>query len=372
MNSQDVRFASVRRASVVDQVTDALQAKIAANFKPGDPLPGMRELCRQFNVSINTVQTAIATLAREGIVRKRPGSGVFATGLRSQRRIGILSELNLVDQRISRYYLTLAGAIKAKLEQAGFAPCLYLGTEPGGDYQSQDSTCPWFWADAAAGRLSGAVVLTSKSTSAWDKRLRQCPIPIVGDKTEFDVRLDTDGITKTAVRQLAERGCRRLGLMSWHAVEPFLHAVKACGLTTRDTWIRSDLNPSLRGAGWDEFHEIWASPGDKPDGLVILDDMLFLDAHLAMTEMGVRVPRDLQLAVQTTANAFPPVRLPITAVEIDPAESATVLVDLLEQRLRGEQVPPVQRLLSYSVVAPATARSDRIERDIESTIPVEH
>jgi hypothetical protein len=55
-----------------------------------------------------------------------------------------------------------------------------------------------------------------------------------------------------------------------------------------------------------------------------------------MLELGVRVPQDLQLAVQTTRDATGPLRLPATVYEIDPDEVAAAHIVLLDRRLAGE------------------------------------
>jgi DNA-binding LacI/PurR family transcriptional regulator len=85
----------------------------------------------------------------------------------------------------------------------------------------------------------------------------------------------------------------------------------------------------------------------KPDGLVILDDMLFLDAQMAMLELGVRVPDDLRLVVQTNRGAEVPFRVPVDAIEIDPAEAAVALADAILKRVRGEALPPKPPRLSF-------------------------
>ena len=364
MENKSEKFDPVLRASLAEQVTDALKARIVRGLKPGDPLPSMRELCRQFDVSINTIQTAIATLAREGTVQKRAGSGVYVSERSAHLRLGVLSELDLLDPRISPYWRSAASALKSRLEAAGHITQLYIGNADPGPGVADEPTCPRFWEDAAAGRLDGAVILDVPSTPAWHTRVRNCPIPAVGSMTPYTVTQDFAAITRDAVARLVAQGCRRLGLIAWHGEAAFIEAVKNHGLTPCDAWVRADLDPAIRGAGWEEFREIWSSP-DKPDGLVILDDMLFADAQLAMLELGVRVPEQVRLAVATSRNASPPIRVPLTAFETDPAELAAELAALLQQRMAGELTAPVNRLVPFreitvepvSAVAAGTAET---------------
>lgn len=62
------------------RVVDALRASVRG-AAPGDPLPSVRTLCRTLRASPNTVQRAVATLAREGLVETRAGRGSFVAGV---------------------------------------------------------------------------------------------------------------------------------------------------------------------------------------------------------------------------------------------------------------------------------------------------
>lgn len=323
------------RVPLARHVADVLQQEIRAQYKAGDKLPTVRALCRRFDVSVNTVSMALDLLSRDGLVEKWQGSGVYVRERPPRLRIGILSELDLLDLRIGGHFRVLAGALRQQVAAAGMDPQLYVGhAEPG--QASDEPTCPQFWTDVAAGRLAGAVMVNVPSTQAWHRRVRGCPIPAVGGMTPYTADYDKAGVMQAAVTRLAAQGCRRLGLLAWHTVTPFREAVAAAGLTTHDAWIRNDIDPGVRGAGWDEFREVWSAREGRPDGLVILDDMLFADAQMAMFELGVQVPRDLRLAVVTTRGAWPALHLPATVYEIDVTELAAAFVGMLTKRLRGE------------------------------------
>jgi len=342
-------------------------------FNPGDKLPGMHELRRRFGVSINTISAAFDILASEGRVDRRRGSGVYTSKPSGRKRIGILSELDLFDPRIGPSWRSLAGAVKSGLEAAGHVPLLYVGNAEPGPGATDEPTCPRFWDDVAASRLDGAVILDVPSTGAWQARVRKASVPVVGALTPYEVSSDLPGITRAAVARLAAQGCRRLGLIAWHGEAAFVEALKSHGLTSCDAWVRANTDPAVRGAGWEEFREIWAAKAGRPDGLVILDDMLFADAQLAMFELGVRVPDALRLAVLTSRNASPSLRLPMTAFEIDPAEMAAGLVELLRQRMAGELTAPVTRQVSFREVAvqPDEERPVKVIGDRLSVISVE-
>ncbi len=336
-----------RAPQLAEWTAEHLRREVVGKLPVGTRLPSVRALAQRLGVSVPTLRAAQGLLAKEGWLAVRHGSGVYVADRRRSLRIGILSELELLDPRISPHFRAVAVGIRACCAERGLATQLYVGHAEPGLGRSDEPTCPQFWSDVKDGKLAGAVILDTPATDPWYFRLQYCPIPLVGGLTNFEVEVDFEGVTAAAVRRLAEQGCQRLGLLSWHSTEPFLAAVKAAGVSTCDAWIRTDLDPAVRGAGWEEFREIWASHSGRPDGLVILDDMLFADAQLAIFELGVRIPQDLRIATLVNRDASPPVRLPVTAIEVDPVERANGLVEMLEQRLRGELAQPVTRRLSF-------------------------
>jgi GntR family transcriptional repressor for pyruvate dehydrogenase complex len=68
----------MNRDSLAQRVADAIKAYIVAqNLEPGSQLPSERQLSEAFAVSRNIVREGLSALVTEGIVVKRPGSGVY-------------------------------------------------------------------------------------------------------------------------------------------------------------------------------------------------------------------------------------------------------------------------------------------------------
>lgn len=338
--------------SCAQRVYKRLQADYVGRLAPGAKLPTVRELSRCLDVSVNTIVAAIDLLSRDGWVDKRHGKGVFVADRVTCWRVGILSELDLLDPRIGPSFRAVAGFLRRHLEAQGAEVHLYVGDAEPGLGVSDEPTCPRFWDDVAAQKLDGAVILDVPSTPAWYQRVRSCRLPLVGALTGFEVVVDNDGMMTAAVRELAARGCRRVGLVSWRHEGNFPRVVAEHGLTTCDAWIRADLDPALPGAGWEEFREIWSACKGRPDGLVVLDDMLFADVQLAIFELGVRVPQDVQLAALSVRGDATPSRLPVVRMEIDPAEDATWLAEMLLARLAGRHPAPVRHTMSFQLFLP--------------------
>ncbi len=68
------------RDTLTKQAADTLRRFILAeNVKPGDALPSERELSETLSVSRNIVREALTVLVAEGLIIKKPGSGIFVT-----------------------------------------------------------------------------------------------------------------------------------------------------------------------------------------------------------------------------------------------------------------------------------------------------
>lgn len=75
------------------QLQQAIRDRVAAGeWKPGDQIPTIRELCDVYGVSRITVDQALGILAREGILTRRQGKGVFVAAPKiEQGPLGLVS-----------------------------------------------------------------------------------------------------------------------------------------------------------------------------------------------------------------------------------------------------------------------------------------
>lgn len=83
-----------------EQLKDVLKQKIAeGEFKPGEALPGERQLMHTYGVSRVTVRQAISELVSEGLVYRQHGRGTFVAPHRLERPLarllGVAEELIL-------------------------------------------------------------------------------------------------------------------------------------------------------------------------------------------------------------------------------------------------------------------------------------
>jgi DNA-binding LacI/PurR family transcriptional regulator len=340
------------RASLAEHTAETLRERIRARHKPGDSLPALRHLCDETGVSLNTVRAALALLAREGRVEIRHGAGVFVRAPAERLRVGLLSELNLL-MPVCAYHRNLANETLLILRERGMTPHLFCGTVMPGE-NPEEPTCPEFWEAAGHQRLDGAIILSVPSNDPWYFRVEEMALPAVGEHCTFHVPHADVRVVDPGLRALARQGASRIALLtaSRDKVLPlFEQGLLDLGLSTDPGWIAGELNPALPGVGWQEFRDVWRASDERPDGLLVTDDVLFSGAAEAIRDLRIDVPGQLRVATQANrGNVSTPPPFAHTRIEFDPRDFAVTLVDSLEQRLAGKRPPNPLPQVPYRMV----------------------
>lgn len=62
------------------RIADEIVANVrSGKYKPGDKLPSIAQLCKQYFVSSSTIQLVNVRLEALGVIRRHQGKGVFVT-----------------------------------------------------------------------------------------------------------------------------------------------------------------------------------------------------------------------------------------------------------------------------------------------------
>ncbi len=350
-----------RRRQQVERVAEALRGRLQEATRTEGRLPPVRTLALELGASVPTVRAAQSLLAREGLIEVRHGAGVYVSDRVLTRRVGIYSETDLLQPRTSTYHREVVRGMRQFFEEQGMQAEIYMGKTVFGG-QPDQPTCQRFLEDVAAGRLDGVVFTQVPHEKEWCQWVVGFPLPAVGTRCRYDVEMDLQEMMRMGVEALVAKGCRHLALLAWGAsADLFASCLASHGLEYRARWVRCDLQPNLAGAGWQELRELWSAYREKPDGLLILDDVLAEDAAKAMAELRIRIPE--QLWVVTHANkggefGFP---FPATRLEVDPAEEARALGVMMLDVLDGRTVEQPKKLLQAKVVVEERAGAKPVE-----------
>ncbi len=95
-----------RSILIYETVLDELKRRVAdGELRPGDRLPSVQQLSREFHVGVSSVREALRVLAATGVVRIEQGRGVFVS-----------AQLPAVDELRERFTTTEAASLKHLVE----------------------------------------------------------------------------------------------------------------------------------------------------------------------------------------------------------------------------------------------------------------
>ncbi|MCZ7645642.1 MAG: substrate-binding domain-containing protein [Planctomycetota bacterium] len=359
---------SLNREPLHQQIARELRNEVRACLKPGERLESEARLARRFEASIVTVREALLLLVQEGRLVRRQGSGTYVAERPPEaapRKVAILAEPDLSSAHVSFFFPAAASALQRLLESAGYAAEVFSGRLLGelGD----DGLARRFEAQAEAGELAGVAAVAALPREAWVRVLARHGLPLVGpaSRHEYGVRHDEEAFLAGAVEYLVARGRRRIAAIGWYGREGDPAASEAClarlrarfGVELPAAWIPPSASHEMVGAHWNAFHSAWRARDERPDGLVIADDLMAREVLPAVLTLGLRVPEDL--LVLCHANRGSGLRFPVPVVELryDPDEYGRAMGEMLLQRIRGEAVEPKHRLLSHELLEPAPVLS---------------
>jgi GntR family transcriptional regulator len=99
------------------QLQQAIRDRIAAEeWKPGDQIPTIRELCDLYGVSRITVVQALGVLAQEGLLTRRQGKGVFVAVPKIEQ--GPVALMSFTEEMTSRGHVAASRTVSLTRESA--------------------------------------------------------------------------------------------------------------------------------------------------------------------------------------------------------------------------------------------------------------
>jgi DNA-binding LacI/PurR family transcriptional regulator len=346
-NSLDLKPITSRQK--FSEVKAALRT-LAGNHVPGTKLPTMRELCKHLNIAVATLDSALEDLESCGVVTRRRGSGIFVGPGVAQKSIGIIFGINIFEIGASLVFREILSQCRHRAETHHERFSFYIDIDP---WNSLPGALPLpahsdLVQDLQSGKLDGALLLWPRNDEQLEwVRGHDLPVISLGcalrrvNETQSTnaVRLDYEALQNVGVEALLDQGCRRIGFI--HSV---IHLAPATGLLAsrgavcRPEWIWRPVRPLLEmpetseQIGFQVAKRMLASPHDRPDGLVILDDMLTRGALNALRKLGLQPGSDIHIATHANkgSSTLYGYEDELILLEFDPEEIVETLFQMLE------------------------------------------
>jgi DNA-binding LacI/PurR family transcriptional regulator len=286
------------------------------------------------------VREAVSGLVQEGLLERRDGLGTFVVDPRKYKTVGVVSEIDLTHPATSYYWRQVVRGVRTALADADYFTRTYLGESWVGTPPPAEVTNPELKTDLEKGRILALAVVGMEPDRPWVQAVRKQGIPVVcqDDPGPISWNYGLPALIRQGVEHLVDQGRRRLAVADWTEDGGTFSSVLAeHGLQPRAEWIACGLDQADYTI-WRRLADIWSGP-ERPDGLIVGDDMLFYRLLPAFVRLGLRLPEDLLIV--THANRGDPrmLEFPVARLEVNPDLHAEGLVAGLMAALENRPMP---------------------------------
>lgn len=357
MDYQREQGEQLNRRVLHEELVQLMRSDIVSRYSPGDSYESERSLAKRYNVSLVTIKQAMLLLASEGYIKRTHGRPAEVLDPQSRQHVGILMPAQLYRPKVLPFYWQLVEGLGMFFHERGYRSQLYRWVRSKDSPNEPKIDHRQFHDDLARRSLSGLVAVGTHVPKDIRRRLEKDHVPLVGtneDSCPCSVRADSVSALRDSVEYLLRKGSRKIALLSWHerGLEPqprpnqllqaFRDGLDRAGVECNERWIRMDTPPAAAGAGWSGLREIWSACEDKPDGLVITDDVMYREAAMAILQMGIRVPEDMRVVTFANTGSGMVYPFPTAAVLFDLGEWGHRMGGMILQQIDGQKPQPRQ------------------------------
>ena len=320
------------------EIAKSLRKFILTSLREGDRLPPEGELAVKFGVSMVTLRNATLELEQIGLVRRVNGRGVFVHDFKKSQCIALVFGEIAVHPQPLHYKMRQAALLQVMLSREGWQMRSFLRIRAG------------YGTDGLGGLRadmeSGLVGLL-----LWDDG--EIPEDLAKLAVEHHVRIleanktfavsNYPKMVDEGVAYLKSKGCRKLAMLTGRDIapitsEPFERALKARSLSHPKEWLLEDLLTYDYGTGREYIKRLWGSKSNRPDGLLIPDDVIYRSAAHALIEQGVRVPKEVQIIAHANEGDDFLHPFPLALLETRVEENVAATTQTILRYLAGEPV----------------------------------
>lgn len=313
----------------------------------GSPLPPVGEIRKTLGVSQLSVQRAYDFLETRGRISRQPRKGIFICDHTQSGEFAIVVRPVFLGPSASPYYsLTCNALVEMTHERRpGVEARMHLG-KPAPTEREYAQTLDLLEPHVVA-KLRG--VFAFHPLFDVSRKLYELGVPVVsmgsieGRHGEHAVYFDTENGIRQYAQALARGGCKTVGIVGiplGNDPDMYEDGISTLGLQTKSEWLircHAYKDLSIKG-GYEQFMQLW-NCDTRPDGVIVLDDVMCRGVLQGCLQLGVDLPTDLQLVSHANKGVEFPYHKPVTRVEFDAVEQARHAVDLSIRLLRGETPP---------------------------------
>lgn len=297
---------------------------------------------------------------------RRQGSGTYVSPQNSTRAIGLVYDRDIFAVGTSPFTGLLVEEARRRADERNEKFSFFLADPSAGGAVHEDLATA-----IESRRIAGVLFAGEQNPEAIAWLEERVPLVALAYTpiARHRVQIDHAAIVTLGVETLAAQGCKRIALWipvgvgigrargkkSFVELDAFRAALKKAGVEFSPELVfnldeLTDAVPpqpreTNQQQGLKAAREVFADKTNRPDGIVIDDDMMARGALTALSQMRVAVGKDVRIATHTNrgSDVLLGYEDKISTLAIDPAEIVTALFDQLEALLdkRETQSSPI-------------------------------
>jgi len=337
----DYKAGTPKNVLIANAIRDEIRS---GRLLPGSRLAPMREIAARYNASKKVAELAFAQLAEDGLLLREVGRGTFVTEnaralLQNPSTFTTTDTFPLFydksDANLARnpfYHFLIENLNDCLTREGVFLKRLRIATKDKTTVTLSDNALPLVRQTFTDPELPGMfLVVEATGTIQTEIRRRGCPYVFLGHRCRdmFCIDIDHEIAVYRAVRLLASRGCRRIGILNRSATHP---AVKSARNAIVTLWrLPEPIECKIYNIESDP--NCFAVIAEKCDGVYITDDYLAVDAAPTLAT----IPPEKIISL---TNQGLPFALPYLRMEVDYRQMAAEALQLLRRQKAGEALTP--------------------------------
>jgi|GEM_PF-2278775 len=344
-------------------------------------LPSTSKLCTMLSTSVSTVNRAISTLKKEGLITARQGKGFFVNGNPKRPATGMIAILAAQTIHFDHPVLGKSAAGIQRVLQHHHLQTVLLGMDADGNGGSADRrgknsllapetlVNPNFFDAVIILGLAASAIPRPLQPAAIMRLAATIPVGIIdgqymgGDKNIVQCWNGFDSGMLRAIIHLVELGHRDIAIILGARDNDTARMQRRGAEMAAAVYPDKKLNLRIihascsEEAGSREFARI-LDGGRHPTALIAGADDIARGAYRVLTANRLQVPRDISLISFNQWANIETIPMPVTSVMVDFNDSATRCAEEIVRLLNGERATaddimvPVDFAIRASTAAP--------------------
>lgn len=329
------------------QIADCFRkAILEGRLQPGDKLPPNGEIASQAGASCTAVQKALAMLAREGLITRKPRRGTFVNSRGAKPTVLLVFGVNLMAEA-AYFYRSVQQCFQAEAARRNVHLRVFsLPLESTPELPSQEEE---FLEATRAPGVVGALLfaIDAKRVSKVLKKI-PCALYQPGDEAN-DLLLDTQHFIETALQRCVKEKAERLAYICANFQSVAYHDDQISFLLKCVARLNTpvpQLIPLMLTKSGREHEEKayrivlecctdWKKIGKPPKVIIVQDDITMRPVSLALSKSGYDNPQEVLPIVRTIEEYEHHYAVPVLRYTISLKEVAQKLFERLDERSKN-------------------------------------